>query len=430
MKTNRALIVGVIAVLFVTVVVPCLFAEPQAEEMGPAKLTFWAISDPPKNEYIQELINKFQEENPGTEITYESFSARDYNNKLMVALVGKTGPDIFDNREATTPTLVLKDLVVPADNKALGYSSQSALEKDYITLQPFSYHNKVYGLPFSINVYSTFLNAKHFREAGLNADTNPPTNWEELLEIATKLTLREGERITVEGYGLPYGLNPGWYMAEFSAPLYQRGGSFLSDNDTGTVATINSKAGQETLDYWYELANVAEASNLHRADPHYDSYVFEKTSMLTVGGFLVQRVANKNPELSPEVRVVVVPQVPGGNPTVMVTGWGWFVNSGCQFQKTAWKFIGFAAKDPGAWLEAAGFLVPKTNLMDTPEGREYPYMQVFLDGMKWGRPRLPHPNYSEIADIMKRAIDRALTKQAPVEESLNLAKEEIEKALP
>ena len=98
MKTSKAFVVSVIAALFVTIVLPCLFAEPQAEGMGSAKLTFWAISDPPKNEYIQELITKFQGENPGTEITYESFSARDYNNKLMVALVGKTGPDIFDNR--------------------------------------------------------------------------------------------------------------------------------------------------------------------------------------------------------------------------------------------------------------------------------------------------------------------------------------------
>ena len=429
METKRLFFLGIVMMVFGILTLPGLFAEGQAEEAAPAKLTFWAISDPPKNEYIQKLIEQFQAENPGTEITYQYFSARDYNNKLMVALVGKTGPDIFDNRESTTPTLVQKGLVVPADYKSLGYSSQMALEKDYITLMPFSYQGNVYGLPFSINVYSTFLNAKHFREAGLNADTNPPKNWDELLQIAKKLVRREGERITVEGYGLPYGLNSGWYMAEFSSQLYQRGGSFLSNDDTGKVATINSDAGKTTLSYWNELANIAKASNLHRTDPHYDSYVNENTSMLTVGGFLVQRVAKNNPALSPDVRVVMVPQVPGGNPTVMVTGWGWFVNSECQSQNQAWKFMGFAARNPGAWLDAAGFLVPKTNLKETPEGQAYPFMDVFLEGMKWGRPRLPHPNYSEIADITKRAIDRALTHQESVESSLNLAKTEIDKAL-
>lgn len=38
-----------------------------------------------------------------------------------------------------------------------------------------------------------------FREAGLNPDT-PPADWDELLEYAEKLTVRDGDAVTRAGF--------------------------------------------------------------------------------------------------------------------------------------------------------------------------------------------------------------------------------------
>lgn len=52
-------------------------------------------------------------------------------------------------------------------------------------LNSAKYEGKLYGLPFTSNTLAMFYNADMFKDAGIE---NPPTTWEELRDVAKKLT--------------------------------------------------------------------------------------------------------------------------------------------------------------------------------------------------------------------------------------------------
>ena len=85
----------------------------------------------------------------------------------------------------------------------------------------------VYGVPFHNSTPLLYVNADHFKEAGLDPDKLPRT-WDELIAAAKKLTKRDGDRVTRWGIMMPsnydYG---GWILQALThverRPLVQRG---------------------------------------------------------------------------------------------------------------------------------------------------------------------------------------------------------------
>ena len=57
----------------------------------------------------------------------------------------------------------------------------------------------LYGVPNEIDLYALNYNKRLFEAAGIDG---PPTTWDELIADAKALTVRDGDRITQQGFGL------------------------------------------------------------------------------------------------------------------------------------------------------------------------------------------------------------------------------------
>lgn len=97
-----------------------------------------------------------------------------------------------------------------------------------------------------------YYNKDHFAAAGLDPE-NPPKTIEELTEVAKKLTLRDGNRVTQ--FGLIPWMGEGWLYSWG----WSFGGSFL-DKETGKV-TPNQPQDRPVVGHMHDLlVNVAPAS--------------------------------------------------------------------------------------------------------------------------------------------------------------------------
>ena len=65
-----------------------------------------------------------------------------------------------------------------------------------------SYNGNKYGIAIGIEASFLLYRKDMFREAGLDPQ-NPPKNWDELLEYAEKLTVRDGDTVTRAGFSIP-----------------------------------------------------------------------------------------------------------------------------------------------------------------------------------------------------------------------------------
>ena len=92
----------------------------------------------------------------------------------------------------------------------------------------------VYAVPFHNSTPLLYVNADHFKEAGLDPDKLPQT-WDELAAAAMKLTKREGDKVTRWGIMIPSNYDYlGWMM------------SALTMSGTVAATTMRSSAARST----------------------------------------------------------------------------------------------------------------------------------------------------------------------------------------
>ena len=102
---------------------------------------------------------------------------------------------------------------------------------------------KVYGYPMWFYGYCNYLNAKQFKEVGLDAEKDWPQNWEQLGEVAKKMTVKDGDKFVRQGFKFAMHAAQ-WTMIQFNPILLQSGGTWF---DEGGKCTVNNEAGVKAM---------------------------------------------------------------------------------------------------------------------------------------------------------------------------------------
>ncbi|PJF32276.1 MAG: hypothetical protein CUN51_01215 [Candidatus Thermofonsia Clade 1 bacterium] len=398
-------------------------------------LTFWKHSHPPADVLTEELIKEYMAANPNVEIRLEIIPSSEYINKVLTAAAGNQLPDIFDINDANHAILTSRGILAPVDVTAFGFENEAAFLNAYVpgSLEPFKgADGKVYGIPFEYNSWTMVINDKMFREAGLNPETDYPKTWEEVGEIGAKLAIVRDGRFERQGFAWNL-LTPGWTMLLYSPLLYQLGGSILSDDDKGNACALNSPEGVKALqtmqDMYTKYGAGAPGINLSTAQNAMEDFVQERVAMWILGPWAVPTFAS-NPEVVANYRIIPLPQMSDAKRrVVMLSTWLWVVNARSDKQAEAWKFINYASEQGARWLPAAGYILPRLGWTDAPEAKEFKGLEVFIDQMQYGRPRLIHPQGGQISTIIHKAVQEAVLNGRDAKEVLDEACQEIESVL-
>jgi len=413
MKTKKAFLLIVLILLFA---VGAVFAGGAGESTQSEKVNLYFLkhNHPPADAFIPLLVEEYKIKNPGVEsIKIESLPDTEYIVKLLTAIASGSGPDLFDLSDGFVPDFRNKKLFAAFDTAAIGAKDQAEYLDKWLPTSLDAWmtsDGKVGGLPFEFNSGQLFINVKHFKEAGLDPEKDLPKTWDELVQVAKKLTKYDKNgNIVREGFDFPFNLAPGWYSLWLEPIIAQNGGSILTAD--GKKAAINSPAGVKAFKFWNDMVHTYKVSSpalgiSNQPSPNQD-FADETTSMWMCGPWGINTLMNS--PVWKNFKVVEVPQDNPSHPICMTSAQAWFVSSASKKQAEASKFIDFCSNQQPRWLQNAGYVIPRKGWFETPEAKNFPFLDVFLDGMSHGQPRVRTDKYNEVLRPLMLNLQKVVT---------------------
>ena len=194
-------------------------------------ISFW-YDDPGPEGYQRwaRAIEDYQKIHPN--VTFDvnkSLGWGDYWAKLPVAVANGTGPDLMHFHLNWYSDFV-PNLAEPYPDDLV-----EALKKDFTGIEPMMYDGKVYTIPVGDSTGVMFYNKEMWAEAGLT-DEDIPTTWDELREVAKKLTKYDGDKIVVNGLDIA----DGYFLLALN---YQKGYNVFAED--GKHSQLNNPGALE-----------------------------------------------------------------------------------------------------------------------------------------------------------------------------------------
>lgn len=200
---------------------------------------------------IRALIEDFHRAHPGIRVTTVFPGGYgDTWRTVQAAMAAREPVDITVVYSGMLRTLVGTQLVGTQMVEPLDTFIGATLLKDFLpgAMMNARVDGRIYGLPFRKSTYLLFYNRSAFGAAGVNPDT-PPQTWEDLAEIARRLTVRDGTRTERWGLELPReGLT-----AILQSFIVQQGTALCHPG--GTRVHLNTHEARRALTFLAELSH-------------------------------------------------------------------------------------------------------------------------------------------------------------------------------
>ena len=194
-----------------------------AQTKKPVNISFWTFDNPQQRPWVHKRVKMFMEQNPHVKVDFQWFAFGDLGKKISVGFATGTAPDGFVSQDWFMPIWLDKGLLAPLDVKQLGYDSYGAFTGDFAKafVDGATKDGKVYGYPMWFYGYCNYLNAKQFKEVGLDAEKDWPQNWEQLGEVAKRMTIKDGDKFVRQGFKFAMHAAQ-WTMIQFNPILLDR----------------------------------------------------------------------------------------------------------------------------------------------------------------------------------------------------------------
>ncbi len=295
-----------------------LFNKPK--QVGPLTITFWGLWE--DDSLIKPLVTEYQKQNPNIVIRYERQSSINYRTRVQTQIREGAGPDVFMIHNSWLPMFQTDLSVAPPE----AFSLSDYRNMFYpVSLDSFVKGNQIYGVPMEIDGLALFYNEDILNGVGVK----PPKNWQELIDAATKMTVKNTDGIQTAGVALGTAGN----VDHWSDIL----GLLLLQQPTVDLNNLTTPQAAEVLQFYTGFVT----------DPRrktWDVNLPKSTDMFAQGrlGFYFApswrahelRVANPNLKF----KVVPVPQL-AGRTVNWATFWGMVVPAKSKNTLEAWKFV-------------------------------------------------------------------------------------------
>lgn len=185
----------------------------------------------------QEVIDLFEEKNPGITVVPDYTDWNSYFDKLSVSVAGGDAPDVITQEERYLADFASKGVL--ADLAELDVDTSSIDEN---VLRSGTIEDGLYGIATGVNVYAVVADPQAFADAGVEMPDDTTWTWEDYVDVANRITEATGG--AVRG-AQDYGFNePG-----FSILARQHGQSlYTEDGGLGFEPELLAQWWQTSLD--------------------------------------------------------------------------------------------------------------------------------------------------------------------------------------
>ncbi len=221
---------------------------------APVEITFWHSMGGVNGEAISKMVEDFNVANEGKiKVTVEFQGNYDETvTKIKAAGAGALPVDVVQIYDIGSRFMIDSGWVKPIQDFV------DAQNYDLSQIEPnlaayYTIDGKLYSMPFNSSTPLMYYNKDAFKEAGLDPEA-PPTNFEEIFEVAKKLEKKDDNgKITQYGFGMG---NYGWFFEQWVG----KQGKHYVDNNNGRGADPATKvvfdengAGADILGIWKKM---------------------------------------------------------------------------------------------------------------------------------------------------------------------------------
>jgi len=365
----------------------------------------------PVNEAI---IAEFEATHPNVKITFDHAPHANFEQKVLTAFAGGQGPDVFWAGDWMVPQFLASGIIAPVDPTAFGVATQEEFEALFEpgSLDAFKADGKIYtGGISEYNTFSLIYNVDALVEAGIEPlPKDRPITWEELADIAARLTVKEGDVITRIGLAWPFTV-PIWTVLIQEPMLRQKGGELITPEG---MPDFTQEPMVAVMTYLQQLRK-AEAIDPATYTDLLQDFANGRSAMIFGGPWAVAPLKTMNPDLNWDI--APLPQFADAVERVTTLyAWAWFVSakSSPEKQKAAWEFVNLLTSKQREWWEKVGYVQARKTEIDGMPLREYyaqtdPRLATIFADYAYGKFEFRSTKYFELSDIWTRAQDRVLS---------------------
>ena len=330
----------------------------------------------------QEIIARFEVNNPSIKVELESVEGRDYYGRLLTDLAAGTGPDILQIGDDALPKFVDQDVLVPLDVYMNGnYPLDTNI---YIPglLQPGQWRNAQYLLPKDYSTLAIFYNKKLFDAYDIPYPSQNWT-WTEFLDTAKALTKDTDGDGQTDTWGVQL---PASWTTGFEYWIAAAGGQAISGDGQAIQGYLDSPEVVEAIQFYSDLYHKHAVAPLPK-----DLNAFGGGNDEFEQGQAAMRLFGRWPQadlLENEAISLGVSVLPQHAQKANILIWGGFgIAKSSQHQEAAWRFLRFYTGEEGAEIWQNWALPAVQSVANNAGVIEDPIEGVWLNQLKYTRPR-------------------------------------------
>ena len=410
----------------------CAEGQGEAEEKV---LEVWSWQHEPMINILNEkVIPSFEAKYPNVKVRYEQPGrTNEVHEKFLISSQGDAAPDVVGLQHAYLANHVYLGNVDPVAPEAFGVSSM----QEYGDLWAGGHGilglgDTYYGVIIEVSSYTMIINTEHFREAGLDPDTQYPLTWVEgdrsVASLGQKLTRRDGDRITREGYGLA--THPQGSILVYYNMLGNLGRELLTaDGKSTNIASAESQRVLQTFrDFTFEY-QISAPGGLRNAAIKREEFQNGTASMMNTIWSWYRPVIEQHPEIYQDgdgVKFIPNPQYAGGEPYSTKFGSLWAVSSLSENKTEAWRFQREIMDHADDFL-ATGLFVPVQGYETSAGARAVQDFDMFAGLLE--RPGGEQIRTPEATAIWQKALAKIVFEDADIASTVGVANDEFEEYL-
>ncbi|HHY47327.1 MAG TPA: ABC transporter substrate-binding protein [Firmicutes bacterium] len=379
----------------------------------------WGHSNPAFVAANEALIKEFEKENPDIRINYETFPYDNFVPKLQTAFASGTEADVVEMFGMWVEPYAKAGRLDAVPSSVM---SAQEIENTYFQapLSGFEYNGKYYGFPREFNLENggMIVNKKIFDAAEIKSY---PKTWDEVIEVAKKLTKVDGRKIVQSGFHFIQG-DPVTFL--YLSLILQQGGNYWANDKVHVKFTTPEgyRAMQFMVDF--VLKHKVVSPELPKASPAFFQGI---VAMYPRGPWIMGVAKQDYPQMS--VEYVPLPSF-GTTPPYFAaeSGWGIVVSSRSKVKDAAWKFARFmASKDASRAWNIKTFTIPAYKELATdPELlKAMSPIKVSFDVLKYGRFIGPLQNRDRFFEIIFNRFSEAAFGKISSEQAVKLIEKDL-----
>jgi ABC-type glycerol-3-phosphate transport system substrate-binding protein len=369
----------------------------RASAASAIEIVHWSWLSASDGEVWTKMISAFNDahKDKGVQIRMEVVPEEQYVTKVLAASATGKAPDFGWGTAGKSAQLARDEVIVPLDAliAAAGLDLTDFSASSIAAARYPKYDNKIFMVPMDLMSLQPEINLDHVKEAGLDANA-PPTDGKTLLEWATAMTKREGDKVTRSGIMMTgSGVQP---TVTWGIVAEQMG--FKRASDDLKTACVNPAAGKAAMQWVLDLFDKQKVSTRDVTD-RYKAFGTGQGSIFWTGPWtLAGYVAQKLP-----FKTVLFPKI--GEKQVT-----YFEMGGLELYKQTDPARHEATIQAVKWLSDNSFLwttvgrgaSPRSSILTRPDyktaGSPWDIRGAFVDGMSFATvgeiPVVNGPNFT------------------------------------